>query len=422
MQVASSFSENQVFPDPVGSLPSKIYILHEKPPVFYPTNLFKDISSHQAARLRKSKDLAKILLKERISGRSIADSAPESSYYLEYNARTMGVFVSDEYKRDFRYQENLINVCCKSGIWLQGQVSENFYIKKIDCRKSWCPVCGGKGGKIHNSRLHAILTRADFNKYNLRQLVFTVPEGLRDFLSDRENLSKAIKSLKSVIEKFFGVPQFDKKGWIKHYDLKKGVVFYFHAFGDEAPGVYKPHFNIQVFENKSVKLKLGAAELELIKKLWLKELKKFDKNIDVVDVHYSFRNNVKKNVHSIKYMCKPWSAVDYAAIDDLDLKKFLVSEMSGFQYVRFWGSMANCKYRDEMTVPAQVEEVENKAGEKLVPLFIAPFDYNSWAEKLEQIDDGFYRVKRNKDCIKYIDEKLKNEKLLKSVFEVKFLC
>ena len=422
MQAASSFSENQVFPDPVGSLPSKIYILHEKPPVFYPTNLFKDIEAHQLARKSNSSNIAKILLKERISGRSIADSAPENAPYLEYNAQTRGVFSSDEYKRDFRYQENLINVCGKSVVWLQGVVSENFYVKKIDCRKSWCPVCGGKGGKIHNSRLHAILTRADFNKYNLRQFVFTVPESLRFLLADRENLSKAIKSLKSIIEKFFGVPQFDKLGWVKRYKLEKGVVCYFHAFGDEAPGKYKPHFNIHVFENRTAKLKLEAAELELIKKCWLKELRKLDKNIEVVDVHYSFRNNVKKNVHSIKYMAKPWGAADYAAIDDVDLKKFLVSEMSGFQYLRFWGSIANCKYRDEMTVPAQVEEVENKAGEKLIPLFIAPYDSEAWAEKLEQLDDGFYRVKKNykfeaqMELKKYYSKVVENEKPLYGSF------
>jgi len=406
MQTASSFSENQVSRVPGGSVPAKIYILHEKPPVFYPTNLFKDISSHQAARLRKSKDLAKILLKERISGRSIADSAPEVAPYLEYNAQTRGVFLSDEYKRDFRYQENLVNVCGKSGIWLQGAVTENFYVKRIDCRKSWCPVCGGKGGKIHNSRLHAILSRADFNKYNLRQFVFTVPASMRDFLANRENLSKAIKSLKSVIEHFFGEPQFDKLGWVKRYKLEKGVVCYFHAFGDELPGVYKPHFNIHVFESKTVKLKLEAAELELIKKCWLKELRKLDLNIDIVDVHYSFRNNVKKNVHSIKYMAKPWGAVDYAAIDDIDLKKFLVSEMSGFQYLRFWGSMANCKYIDEMTVPAQVEEVESKAGEKLISLFIAPYDAEAWAGKVEDLGNGLFRVKK-KDCINYIEAKEK---------------
>jgi hypothetical protein len=380
-------------------------------PNFKPSykTLDQDIFDHQQARKNSSKNIAKILLKERLSGRSIADSAPDVAPYLEYNALTRGVFASDEYKRDFRYQENLINVCGKSVIWLQGAVSENFYVKKIDCRKSWCPVCGGKGGKIHNSRLHAILSRADFMKYNLRQFVFTVPESLRDLLIDRKNLSKVIKSLKNIIEKFFGEPQFDKLGWVKKHKLEKGVVCYFHAFGDEAPGVYKPHFNIHVFENKTVRLKLEAAELELIKKSWLKELRKIDKNIDIVDVHYSFRNNVKKNVHSIKYMAKPWGAADYAAIDNVDLKKFLVSKMCGFQYLRFWGSMANCKYRDEMTVPAQVAEVESKAGEKLIPLFIAPYDAEAWAGKVEDLGNGFLRIRR-KDCINYIDERARQKR------------
>jgi hypothetical protein len=372
----------------------KSYILHKKPPVFYPTNLFKDISSHQSARLRKSKDLAKILLKERISGRSIADSVPEVAPYLEYNAQTRGQVEKQNEIFNLHYQENLKNVCGKTVVWFQGKDSARNYQKKIDCRKHWCPVCGGKGGKIHNSRLHAILSRADFNKYNLRQFVFTVPASIRDLLADREGLSKVIKSLKNVVEHFFGEPRFNKLGNVKKYQLEKGVIFYFHAFGDESPGVYKPHFNIHVFENRNVKLKLEVSELELIKKCWLKELRKLDLKIDVVDVHYSFRNNVKKNVHSIKYMAKPWGAVDYAAIDDIDLKKFLVSEMSGFQYLRFWGSMANCKYLDEMTVPAQIEEVESKAGEKLIPLFIAPYDEAAWAGKVEDLGNGLFRVKK----------------------------
>jgi len=386
---------------------NQFYPLKHKNPYNSPSykTLDQDVLDHQKAR-QKRKDINKFFLREKIESFGPGSAAAEGFLYLEYNAQTRGVLEKQNEIFDLHYQENLINVCGKSGIWLQGQVSENFYIKKIDCRKSWCPVCGGKGGKIHNSRLHAILSRADFNKYNLRQFVFTVPESLRDFLTDRENLSKAIKSLKFVIEKFFGVPQFDKKGWVKRYKLEKGVVCYFHAFGDEDPGVYKPHFNIHVFENKTVKLKLEAAELELIKKCWLKELRKLDLKIDVVDVHYSFRNNVKKNVHSIKYMAKPWGAVDYAAINDLDLKKFLVSEMSGFQYLRFWGSMANCKYRDEMTVPAQVQEVESQVGEKLIPLFIAPYDAEAWADKVEDLGNGLFRVK-GKDCISYIDERIK---------------
>lgn len=385
---------------------------------FYPLNhknlynsptyktLDADILAHQEARRFNHYDITKFFLRERIANSISQSLASPGSSYLEYNARTRGDLENDNKVLELRYQENLKNVCGKSVVWFAGEKTNSFYQKQIDCRKHWCPVCGGKGGKIHNSRLHAILNRADFNKYNLRQFVFTVPASMRDLLSDRGNLSKVIKSLKNVVEHFFGVPQFDKLGHVKKYKLEKGVVLYFHAFGDETPGVYKPHFNIHVFENKNIKLKLEVAELELIKKCWLKELRKLDKYIDVVDVHYSFRNNVKKNVHSIKYMAKPYGVGDWEMIEDQKLKHFLAVEMKGFQYLRFWGSMANCKYEDEMELPEIIKEAESQVGEKLIPLFIAPYDAAAWADKVEDLGNGLFRVKA-KDCQAYVDEQIK---------------
>jgi hypothetical protein len=382
--------------------PSQFYPLKHKNPYNSPSykTLDSDILAHQKAR-QKRMDINKFFLREHIENLNCPS-------YLEYNAQTRGDLEKQNEIFDLHYQENLKNVCGKSVVWFQGQNSESYYQKKIDCRKHWCPVCGGKGGKIHDSRLHAILNRADFNKYNLRQFVFTVPASIRDLLANREDLSKVIKSLKSVIEHFFGEPQFDRRGDIKRYKLNKGVIFYFHAFGDEVPGIYKPHFNIHVFENRTVKLKLEVAELELIKKCWLKELKKLDENIDVVDVHYCFRNNIKKNIHSVKYMAKPYGVGDWEMIEDEKLKYFLAVEMKGFQYLRFWGSMANCKYEDEMELPEVVKEVESQVGEKLIPLFIAPYDEAAWADKVDDLGNGLYRVKK-KDCQKYIDEQMRKK-------------
>lgn len=382
--------------------PLKQKSLH--PPSYKTLN--DEILRNQIARKNASKNIAKILLSERVSGRSGSGFNQECPSYLEYNALTMGDSKNINEKYNLRYQENLKNVCGKSVVWFKGSKTDSFYQKQINCRKHWCPVCGGKGGTIHNSRLHAILNRADFNKYNLRQLVFTFPEQIRDLLTNKENLSKAIKSLKSIIEKLYGQPLFDKKGHVKRYKLEKGVVFYFHAFGDETPGVFKPHFNIHIFEDRNIKLKIEVNELNFIKKLWLKEIRKMDETIDVVDVHYSFRNNVKKNVHSIKYMAKPFGAGDWDMIADEKLKHFLAVEMKGFQYLRFWGSMANCKYEDEMKLPEVVQEVENQVGEKLIPLFIAPYDAEAWADKVEDLGNGLFRVKK-KDCQSYVDEQLK---------------
>jgi hypothetical protein len=252
------------------------YQLAKKPAHFVPTykTLDADIKAHQDARKSSPRNLAKILLKERISGRFGSAFDLESSPYLEYNAQTIGDDENVNKLAALRFEENLSNLCGRSVVWFLGEKSESNYHKQIDCRKLWCPVCGGKNGKNHKRRLHSVMERVDFNQYNLRQLVFTVPECLRLTLQDRIILSSAIKSVKNVVSHVFGSPQFDKKGHVKSYKLEKGVVFYFHAFGDESPGVYKPHFNIHIFEEKKIKLKLESSELEFIKRLWLKNCKK----------------------------------------------------------------------------------------------------------------------------------------------------
>jgi hypothetical protein len=94
-------------------------------------------------------------------------------------------------------------------------------------------------------------------------------------------------------------------------------------------------------------------------------------------------------------MCRPWSAADYAAVQDEALKKLLVLDLSGFVYVRFWGAMSNCRYKDEMSLPEVREQVESVVGEKLKFLFFAPTDVELWKDKLLLLSDGLYKVKKN---------------------------
>lgn len=355
------------------------------------------IERNQSAR-RKPKNIEKILLRERITGRSIFDSSesePVAFPYLEYNAQTLGDLQSTGNIEDFRYAENLSNQCGKSAVHLQGVNSGNEYLKKIHCKKQWCPECGGKGGRIHKSRIHSILSRVDVDKYHLGQIVLTVPEETRAFFQERENLSRLENAAKEFAEKFYGVPVFDKEGHVKRYQLKKGVLSYLHVFGDEEPGVFKPHVNLHIFEDKRIKMKLDKAVLDTMRAFWLKKLRAITgkEELSVVDVHYSFRMSAKKKMHAIKYMSRPWSAEDYAAIEDEDLKRLLVVGMKGFLYLRFWGALANCRYRDEMSLPEIKKEVESVVGEPLKLLFVAPFDEKSWASKLELIGDDLYRIK-----------------------------
>jgi hypothetical protein len=198
---------------------------------------------------------------------------------------------------------------------------------------------------------------------------------------------------KETVEKFYGEPVFDKKGHINKYKMEKGVISYLHLFGEE-PGIFKPHLNYHIFEDRTKKLKIDY--LESIRKYWLKKLQYFDESLTAVDVHYSFRTTSRKVMHSIKYMSRPWSAADLAAIDDEKLKKLLILDLSGFHYMRFIGAMANKKYKDEMDLSEIQKECESKVGEKLTMKFVGPFDFDAWmaAGRLEEIDDGLYRVKK----------------------------
>jgi len=369
--------------------------------------LNREIEKNQAAR-KAPQNVAKILLRERITGRSIFDSnesSPDAFPYVQYNAQTLGEMQNDDNARDFRYVENLSNQCGKSVVWLHGERSGNMYLKKIHCKKQWCPECGGKGGRIHKARLHGIMKRVDLEKYIIRQFVLTIPAELREFFKSAANLSKLEKAAKETAEKFFGEPAFDKRGHVKRRQLKKGVIAYLHLFGDKEPGVFKPHMNMHIFEQKGEKMKLEKPFLDAIKAYWLKKLKAISgqEDLSAIDVHYSFRMSAKKNMHSIKYMSRPWSTDDYAAIKDDDLKRLLVVDMKGFSYMRFWGSLANCKYKDEMSLPEIKHEVESVVKEPLKMLFVAPFDEARWLPRLDLMGEGLYKIK-----LEYSREALQN--------------
>jgi hypothetical protein len=242
--------------------------------------------------------------------------------------------------------------------------------------------------------MHSILNRVNADFYNVRQFVFTIPENLRDTFKDRDKLNDLFKMTKQIIEKRFGEVIFDKKGYVKKYRLDKPAIAYLHAFGDESPGVFKPHINVHILESKKVLLKLSESYLEEIKNDWLKKLRKYDSSLLVVDVNYSFVTNKGKIIHKFKYMSKPWSKNDYDNIQDESLKHLLVMDLLGFQYLRYWGKLSNRTYKDEMILTEIIEEAEIKVNEKLIFRFWAPINLESYKHVLIEIDDGFYRIKK----------------------------
>lgn len=366
---------------------------------FTPNRKFFDIEIKNFEIVRRSapqkpRDIAKILLRQRITGQSgLSDFVSDLCSTPE-----------EVREKEFQFQENIISVCGRQAISLKGETSGSDYIKLIDCHKQWCPHCGGKKGKIHKNRIRSILKRVDLSQYSLRQLIFTIPEHIREYLKNRESLDKLFVVVKRIVSKFYGQPIFDRRGHIKSYKLDKGVILYLHVFGDPKrdengnfvyDGKFHPHINVHVFEPCGTRMKEQSSIIESIKSMWLKQLNKaFNLNLTLVDMHYLFKIKMNQKVHAVKYMSKPWCREDYLAADD-DLKRLLVLDLTGFLYVRFYGSLANCNYKDDMIISDdEKEEMESKAGEKLIRFGnIGLFDLERWRDKIELIHEGLYRIK-----------------------------
>lgn len=315
----------------------------------------------------------------------------EATPYLDINAQ-VGRVLSPEYDQEL----NRSHMCHQSVAWFRGEKTGEHYVKPIDCRKHWCPVCGGRGGKIHNSRKHAVMKRVDFNKYNIRQIVITVPNDFHERFMNRDALSKLMGAAKRLVERFFGKPLFDQKGKVKGYKLEQGAISYLHVFGDEDQGVFKPHVNIHIFEPLSARLKVSPEFLEGMRDSWKRALRGMGHAAESTDIHYSFRDRLKKKFHAVKYMSRPWSLEDLKAVQSDHLKVLLVQKMKGFQYLRFWGALANAVYKDEMDIEDIKKEVKSKVEELLIFLFVAPFNFNSWKDSLEEIEDDFFRIIKGK--------------------------
>lgn len=80
---------------------------------------------------------------------------------------------------------------------------------------------------------------------------------------------------------------------MKRYKIIKGIISYLHLFGEEF-GVFKPHLNYHVFEGKKRNLKVNQRKNGFDQKRLVNEIETFSREINKVDIHYSFRDSAKK--------------------------------------------------------------------------------------------------------------------------------
>ena len=221
------------------------------------------------------------------------------------------------------------------------------------CKKLACPRCGGQNHFIHRSRMNSVERRIEDMSINYsRQLVFTVPFDLRtEYFMTRDSLNRLFKIVKRNIEKYFGelVRVKDQKKGKYIYRLDKRVFATMHLFGDNP--TYHPHINVVIFEEDASWNTLFIREdmLKAIRKSYQKALSSLlKKRIDEVVVHYQYKADSFSVKNGLWYVTQPFTPNLFQEIEiseDEELLYFLTVELKNFHFVRFWGNLANCKYR-----------------------------------------------------------------------------
>lgn len=307
--------------------------------------------------------------------------------YLDSYACTGGVgeFTVDEPSKietEYKAEINRSRACGFSAVVLSTADFDD-YLHALDCRKHWCPQCGGKNGKIHRSRKKAIRNRIDLDQRNLRYLVLTVPEEYRCKFKSRKGLNQLFRAARILVKRFFS--------------SQRGACATIHLYGDSDIGKFNPHINILIPEDKSVKLLIDPDMLERIKLSWMRSLIGMGcLCCDVVDVYYSFRTRLEHKGHCIKYVVRPaWTAATLEKVEEPE-KWFLVLDLKGFHYIRFWGELANCKYAEGrvMTIKEAKADAEAVVGKPMyfrgivnanIPLMLRE-------GRLIKVGEGLYKI------------------------------
>lgn len=324
----------------------------------------------------------------------------DSSSYLERSGPEWGGAIRDE--ENIQDELRKRGLCCQTLQGRRGAKTDSVYWKLLKCYRWFCRTCGKDKGPIHKRRITRVLAklggRSALKDWMGYEIIFTVPESERWRFASRRGINQLQGMALRCVKKFF--PE-------KHYLL------FFHAFGDDRPGVFHPHVPILILESKSYqRMELPKEVVQGLKDNWSMRLKKFGCRIDKIDIWSNFFTKPAHLFHKIKYNCKlhpgPEDLEEILKSEDLS-KLFIASSdekfpsMKGFPYAKYCG-----KFRDKKGCTAErdlesctsllaEEEDESKAREKLlwtgVALTWCEFHcrYKKWDYDI--VNDGLFKIK-----------------------------
>jgi len=161
-------------------------------------------------------------------------------------------------------------------------------------------------------------------------MVFTLPREVSDAMPSKEQLSKIEKEAVRIVQDNFDTP---------------GCMARTHFMGEEIEHL---HIHVNVLfpiTDKSGTGKVPQATLNNIKQNWTVFINKtFNLDNKSTNVFYKFKTSLVKMRHTIKYVTRPVVVAEKFLSLSNEAKCWYLS-FSGWHNTRWYGQLANCKYR-----------------------------------------------------------------------------
>ncbi|HIC95980.1 TPA: hypothetical protein EYP12_05050 [Candidatus Bipolaricaulota bacterium] len=188
------------------------------------------------------------------------------------------------------------------------------WVKVLYCGREWCPTCREV---LHKRRFARLLPKV-LKMKKFGYFVFTIPEEMRAYFSNKEALNELRTYVRRKLKRMF--------------PGARGIMRW-HWFGDEDWTKYHPHLNVLV-EGLSY---LPEDELERIKKdykAFLEKVTGVSLGEKKVSVRYSYHYDKKKLLHKLKYITRPTFRVNPEFYEPL---RPLAEALKGYRNTTLWG-------------------------------------------------------------------------------------
>lgn len=201
---------------------------------------------------------------------------------------------------------------------------------RTSCHKEYCPRCGSKGSLAHKQRYLRAMDRLVWAPI-LGYMVFTLPKEVSDAMPPKDQISKIEKEAVRVVQANFETP---------------GCMARAHFMGDENEHL---HIHINVLfpiTNKSGTGTVPQDTLNTIRQQWTLFVNQtFNLDLKHTNVFYKFKTSPVKMRHVIKYVTRSIVVAEKFLSLTNEAKHWYLS-FAGWHNTRWYGQLANCKYRE----------------------------------------------------------------------------